>query len=312
MTDNDAITTAESAGSQANQPAGQEEPEEITAEEVMHLQEYQQTTTNAAVRTLLAELIPLLNRVQQFTHQTGSGGGYTRKADGTTSSGEQRYAINYSTSPDSRDWIAVLVHELTHVAIDVAYDADMLNYPVPALTGPRPASEEERQNLRLKNADQDARNTFRVYVLQNVSKLIDLIPGSGLPPDKQRETKRKLTMHTAMKPEHEYDAVLSHLLVWCDTYPEAQSSDFQQSLAALVAETQQWRTARQVNPPTHPENKTQDDLIAEIMGKQNSLNVAAPPAPAQQGRTGRGRRLRERLTPLFNKLRHLFPRSGRG
>jgi hypothetical protein len=317
-------TTAPGGGTQEIQ-----ESEEVTSEEVELLRRYQQESQSPQVRRLLAELIPLLERVTGFTQQQGTGGGHTRNLGGG------QYHINYAAGGSETERIAVLVHELTHVAVNEAYDSDMLNYPLPLPPGGATANTEAaRQQLRRDQAGDVVTGSFTVHVMRNVARLLELLPGSNLPPDRQTEIRNKLTAHTAQNPFHEYDAVLSHILVWCDRDPAAEairSSEFYQALTGMVDEAARWRRSRQAQVTQEPAETltaTQKGLTNQIMVAAGGTRAGPATGPATGGpatgpavgETGGGgstaptdrRRMRDRVKDFLAKLGRIFKRRRQG
>ncbi|MGP3925585.1 glycosyltransferase [Streptomyces sp. 8N616] len=230
------------------------------------LQDYRSETQGPEVRALLDELLAHSGNVS-FERSEGSTGGNTRYL------GDGQYVISYArpAGMSQDDHVAVLAHEMTHVAINEAYGSDMLNYPVPALTDAErktvleetPGREEDIQNARLDKVDRGQRNDFIDLVVKNVVSLVSHLPKSGLSAERQEAIRTKLVNHTAQRPYHEYDAVLSHLLTWADRGGADRSSEFYRSLADMVAETAGWRSNGAVTVPKAP---------------TNSAPAAAPPA----------------------------------
>ncbi|MGW1681961.1 hypothetical protein [Saccharopolyspora sp. NPDC002376] len=307
-------------------------PQQVTTEEdVALIEEYRQGTKDPAVRKLLDELIPLLERARFVRVGTGTSGGSTEKI-GAKNPGSQEYKVKYVRGVEGNDRIALLVHELTHIAADVAYGSDMLNYPVPEYAGEGlegGSAEEKRQRKRLGLEDEKDKDKFQRHVLSNVNELLELLPGSGLPDGKQEEVRDKLIMKSAANPFHEYDAILSHCLVWCDGYPETEGSEFRKRLVEMVRDTQrwrqdglrsrqgdrQWRDRWKESVPT--QNETFDKLMDAVMKKasetRSSKRAATSPAAVLAPRIGAelGSGLRGWFWWFLGKLRRLFPWSGR-
>ncbi|MFH9421888.1 hypothetical protein [Streptomyces sp. NPDC017529] len=226
--------------------------DDSTAQDRQLLHAYSRETRDPYVQRLLGELLGHVNRAD-FARTAGAGGGNTRDL------GQGRYAVSYAhTSAMSRsDHLAVLVHELTHVAVNQAYDSQMLNIRVPALAPAEadrvrdetPGREEDFQNARLGRLDARRRDAFVDLVVGNVRRLLEELPGSGLPADRQRVIRTKLTDHLRARPYHEYDGVLSHVLTWCDLDGADRRSPFYRSLTAMVAQAADWRAAGDVAVP---------------------------------------------------------------
>lgn len=247
----------QSEAGEVSGPSEEQDAPHITQSESDLLHRYRQETQDPRVQALLDELLPLLDRVTFVDN--GGGMWFTTKADSGESG--QRYHI-YADDEDI-DRLARLVHELTHVGVDVAYDADMLNYPAPQLSGQTPDREEDRQMSRRRLIPAGDRGRFEDHVQHNATELLNLIPGSGLPPDIQQKASQKLTAHTMGAPYKEYDAVLSHLLTWCDRHAPAEDSPFRRRLAEMVEETQRWRQNQRVDPPRHRREQV-ERLLAEL------------------------------------------------
>ncbi|KAA6223239.1 hypothetical protein CP973_16145 [Streptomyces albofaciens JCM 4342] len=223
-----------------------------TAQDRQLLHDYSRETRDPYVQRLLAELLGHVNRAG-FERTAGAGGGNTRDL------GQGRYAISYAHTPDMTrtDHLAVMVHELTHVAVGQAYDSRMLNFPVPPLSAAEearvrnetPGREEDFQNAGLRRADARRRDAFVDLVVGNVQRLLDELRGSGLPAGRQRAVRSKLTDHMRARPYHEYDGVLSHVLVWADLDGVDRSSAFYRSLTAMVAQAADWRAAGDITLP---------------------------------------------------------------
>ncbi|CAM5557972.1 hypothetical protein SRIMM317S_04049 [Streptomyces rimosus subsp. rimosus] len=190
-----------------------------TAPDRQLLHDYCRETRDPYVQRLLAELLGHVNRAG-FERTAGAGGGNTRDL------GQGQYAVSYAYTPDTTraDHLAVLVHELTHVAVNQAYGSRMLNFPVPPLSAAEenrvrdetPGREEDFQNAALRRADARRRDAYVDLVIGNVQRLLDELRGSGLPAERQRAIRTKLTDHMRARPYHEYDGVLSHVLTWSD------------------------------------------------------------------------------------------------
>lgn len=238
------------AGSSAAGPSGVQEHLDTTEADRELLRAYAAETQNPEVRRLLDELLPLLDRVAITDTQGTRGGGHTVRA------GDGGYQVTFA-SRDRRDRIATLVHELTHVAVQEAYDADMLNFPVPALSDEdrarvereTPGREEDIQNARLGLVSKDRRTEYIDHVLNSVQQLVAALPTSGLDPDTRTMLREKLTNHMGARPYHEYDGVLSHALALCDTYGADTSSEFYRLLSRLVEQAAGWRSAGAVDLP---------------------------------------------------------------
>jgi hypothetical protein len=249
---------------------------------------YRSETQDPDVQALLDELLPLLSNVTDFERTEplagqGVGGGNTRNLGGG------RYEIRYSAPPNpdpTTDLLAVIVHELTHVAVNESYDSDMLNLPVPQLAG-RPAqadpgpNEEAIQGDRLRLVPPEAKNKFMDMVQSQGNALLNDLGSSGLSTQRQAQISEKLQGHTMRNPYHEYDAVLSHLLVWSDQdgvdAPEIRNSDFYRNLTGMAGETAAWRRAGQIpmipvsvgtqtDPPTDEATQTDSPTDEGIQG----------------------------------------------
>jgi hypothetical protein len=144
-------------------------------------------------------------------------GGYTVPPMG----GNQQYGITLMQDGPREDRLATLIHELTHV----------LNYETYHQDGVVPGGQGTQGLVR-----------YTTSVHDRAADLIELLPGSGLPPGWQAAAREKLKSHTGPNPTTEYDTVLSHLLVWSDQYGDHNSA-FHQELVGLVQETRQWRLA---------------------------------------------------------------------
>jgi hypothetical protein len=262
---------------------------------------YRNETQNPAVQALLDELFVHLERVS-FEQTGGSTGGSTRHLGGG------QYSVSYArpADMDTHDRIAVLVHELTHVVVNEAYNSDMLNYPVPVLTDTErmttleetPGREEDIQNARMRKADREQRNSFMDHVMANVTLLLSQLPRSGLSPERQKMIDTKLRLHTLQRPFHEYDAVLSHLLTWCDKDGADQSSEFYRSLTTMAAQAAAWRASGTITlPETAP-------------GPGLAPAVASPAGGGTGGRTGGkgGRKWRDRMKDVLSKFARIFRR----
>lgn len=298
--DDDAITPAPAPPVQ--DPGAEMEP--ITERDIEALQEYGRETSDMEVQRILNELIPMLERVRRFIYdqQLRSGGTTTKVPDPV---GDRKYQVRYS-GEDLEDRIAVLAHELVHVLVDSDQDADMLNYyPLPQLSGEKPESEEQRQQARLGMVPEGDRDRFRVHVLHNVERLQRLLPGSGLPFEMQQKAEEKLRSHTAQRPEHEYDAVLVHLLIWHDQHAEVKNSPFRQELAEMVQETRNWRSAGRVQPGEHPD-KTLGGLAGDIGENARAFQASATRAAPAGRREGR---LRQRVESVLDKIKRNFSHS---
>ncbi|RSO10033.1 hypothetical protein DMH15_41270 [Streptomyces sp. WAC 06725] len=223
-----------------------------TAQDRQLLHDYSRETRDPYVQRLLAELLGHVNRAG-FERTAGAGGGNTRDL------GQGQYAVSYAYTPDTTraDHLAVLVHELTHVAVNQAYGSRMLNFPVPPLSAAEenrvrdetPGREEDFQNAALRRADARRRDAYVDLVIGNVQRLLDELRGSGLPAERQRAIRTKLTDHMRARPYHEYDGVLSHVLTWSDLDGVDRSSAFYRSLTAMVAQTADWRAAGDITLP---------------------------------------------------------------
>ncbi|MEV5597736.1 hypothetical protein [Streptomyces sp. NPDC052496] len=226
--------------------------DDSTAQDRQLLHDYSRETRDPYVQRLLGELLGHVNRAD-FERTTGAGGGNTRDL------GHGRYAISYAHPPGMprSDHLAVMVHELTHVAVNQAYDSRMLNFRAPQLSPAEdarvrtetPGREEDYQNARLGRVDARRRDAFVDLVVGNVQRLLDELPASRLTPERQRAIRTKLTDHMRARPYHEYDGVLSHILTWADLDGADRSSAFYRSLTAMVAQAADWRAAGDITLP---------------------------------------------------------------
>jgi hypothetical protein len=268
-------------------------PEVVTTEEDRGLlRQYRDETDNAQVKALLDELLGHLEKVSSFKQTTGSTtGGYTRNL------GNGKYGISYALPSNLSDRIAVLVHELTHVAVNEAYKSDMLNYPVPELTATdlaiaqegAPSGVEERMQLaRLRRVSNKEKDRFIDKVHASADELKLQLPNSNLSPQRKALIADKLQFHTSQRPFHEYDAVLSHILIWCDRDKADKDSRFYKSLTSMVAEASEWRTKRTINLP-----ETQSPEQPNVMSAALSTG-------------GRTRTLAERVKKMLTKLARVF------
>ncbi|HEY1704721.1 MAG TPA: hypothetical protein VGG75_33910 [Trebonia sp.] len=266
---------------------------DVTQEDLQIVRDHLASTHDPDVQALLRELISHLGKVTQITQDRGRSGGHTRDLGG------HQYEINYSfpENGDPRDRISVLVHELTHVAVNEAYDSNMLNLPVPALSPEETAAvrssvpsanhEEALQNARIAKGSPAVRKGYIDLVVRQAGTLLRDLPGSGLPPELQEKIRDKLANHTTMKPYHEYDAVLAHLLAWSDQYGADKSSDFYTHLTSLVRETVSWRQPGSLGPDIPP-----------------PASGSAPAGPVNSPASARrdGNRAQDRFARLMNKL----------
>jgi hypothetical protein len=295
------------------QAAGQNQAAPVTLSEVQQLQAYRATTANPAVRTLLDELIPLLQRVATWTPTQGTGGGHTHNQGPAQPGGPNQYRIHYANQGTDSERVAVLVHELTHVAVNESYDSDMLNYPVaPLPAGANAANEAERQTARLGATNQNQLGAFQAHAIRNAAELLELLPQAGFGPPRMREAAEKLAGHTAQNPLHEYDAVLSHLLVWADRDGIPRGTQFYQRLTAMVTEAAGWRHAGLITPTAAA--GTLDAERARALAARNAI-PAPPRAPAATGpaatgsaATGSAAADRRRGHDLINRLAQRFAR----
>ncbi|GGM52082.1 hypothetical protein GCM10011608_41250 [Micromonospora sonchi] len=296
------------------QAAGPGQAPPVTLTEVEHLQAYHQTTTNREVRALLDELIPYLQQVANWTPGPGTGGGHTRNLGPAQAGGPNRYAISYAGDGTASERIAVLVHELTHVAVNESYDSDMLNYPAPLPANSTATNEAARQTERVGDIDRDQLNAFQAHAVRSAAVLLELLPGAGFRSARMQEVANKLSGHTAQNPLHEYDAVLSHLLVWADRDGISRTTPFYQRLTEMVAETAGWRQAGLITPTAAPDSL--DDQRDRVMGARLAIPAPAPTPTPAAGTAGPGtaapgaaqRGIREQAKSTLSKLAGRFPR----
>ncbi|MEV6347638.1 hypothetical protein [Actinoplanes sp. NPDC051851] len=303
------------AGGQQQQQAGAAVGPPTPAEKQLVL-DYQQNTTNPEMLALLAELVPYLDQVDLWHQETASASGATTQNLGPgPAGGPNRYRVNYPAAAVGDDRLAVLVHEVTHIAINEAYDSDMLNYPVP----PVPAgvtieddsrAEENRQDARLAATPKADKEAFSAHVFRTTADLLERLPGAGFSPDRMKQIEEKLASHTASRPMKEYDAVLTHLLAWADLDDVPTTSEYYTRLTTAVTEAAAWRANGQVTPAT-----TDADFDAELTrhtAAKAALNPAPPAptttAPAAQTRPGS----RSPVIAFFRRLRRMFSRKKNG
>ena len=211
----------------------------------------------------------------------------------------------------------MLVHELTHVVVNESYDSDMLNYPVEQLPpnsaatarGTRQAERIEATDAR----DPNQLNAFRAHALRNAAELLELLSGAGFSSTRMQEAANKLSGHTAQNPLYEYDAVLSHLLVWADRDGISRTTQFYQRLTAMLSEAAGWRQAGVINPTVGADSL--DDQRDRVMDARRAIpapnptsaagtagpGTAAPGAAAQRG-------IREQARNTLSRLAGRFPR----
>ncbi|BCJ56866.1 hypothetical protein [Micromonospora endophytica] len=288
----------------------------VTLTEVEQLQAYHRNVVNRHVRALLDELIPHLQRVSTWTPAPGTGGGHTRNL-GPAPTGGSQYEISYASGGRDSERIAVLVHELTHVAVNEAYDSDMLNYPVaPLPAGSTAADEGARQDERVRATNQDQINAFQAHAVRNAAELLELLPAAGFGASRMQEVANKLSGHTAQKPLHEYDAVLSHLLVWAERDDVSRTTPFYQRLTAFVAEAAGWRQAGAVNPTAAPDtlNEQRDRVMnarLAIPSPRATTTAGAGAAAAGASSTASRsiRSIRDQAKATLSKLSRRFPRG---
>lgn len=197
--------------SSASQSDGAGESNTTDADRAL-LREYRAQTQSREIQRLLDELLPHLDRVTVTDTGPGGRGGNTVRA------GDGRYQVTFAgASLDRRDRIATLVHELRHVVVQEAYDADMLNYPAPPLSDEArakmekgtPGREEDVQNARMGQLPKEQRMQFMDHVVNSASQLVAVLPKSGLARDVQEPLKAKLLNHMGQRPYHACDGVLS-------------------------------------------------------------------------------------------------------
>jgi hypothetical protein len=287
------------------QAAGAGQAPLVDLTEVEQLQAYRATTTNTAVRTRLDELIPLLQQVATWVPTGATGGGNTRNLGPPAGGGPNQYQIEYANGGTQSERIAVLVHELTHVAINEAYDSDMLNYPVaPLPAGSTATTEGQRQDERIAATNANQLDAFRAHATRNAADLVELLPNAGFSPARMREAAEKLAGHTGQRPLHEYDAVLTHLLVWADRDGIPQGGPFYQRLIAMVAEAAGWRQAGVVTPTAAANtlNAERDRILAARNAIPAPPAAAAAAGPAAAGPATEDRRGQELLRRLARRL----------
>ncbi|MFY1701248.1 hypothetical protein ACN28G_05860 [Micromonospora sp. WMMA1923] len=285
------------------QAAGQAPAAVVNPVEIQQLQAYHATVRNAQVRSLLDELIPHLQRVTTWNQTPGRGGGNTRNLGPPPTGGPNQYQINYAAGGTDSERIAILVHELTHVAVNEAYHSDMLNYPVAPLPATSTATTEgQRQTERIGATNRNDLDSFRAQVVGNAATLLELLPQAGFTQARMQEAADKLSAHTAQNPLHEYDAVLSHLLVWADHDGVSRTTPFYEKLTEMVTEAAGWREAGIITPTADAGSLPAEQARALTARRAMTVPTPAPAAGPSNHRTIRGRamnilnRLAERLS----------------
>jgi len=162
---------------------------------------------NSALRMILSETAEASKKVGIWTNVATSGSAVARydpKA-GTIRSYELRYQFGDTGN---------LVHELTHVAVNECFKQDFVNYRNTSAAPPAPEYDGEgrRKNEQQRQAKwmNDGSNQ---QMLGELTNLLGLATGSGLPPQQLNKVVEKLR-YGQMNPHTEHDTVINQILIW--------------------------------------------------------------------------------------------------
>ena len=195
------------------------------------LQKLKQLSTfinpNNPLKPVLEQLKQMVHMVTKWEYVSTSGSAVCRYLGGRT------YEIRYQEGN-----LGNLVHELIHVAVNEAYDQDVINYPtnrtidVPdrVINANGYCTNEERRQIAFM--DRDWINRLSV----NLSNLIDLVTHSEIASTEKKLIIEKLK-YGMMNPHKEYDTVITQILVWLVqlgypiiTLPKTSSKTYQANI----------------------------------------------------------------------------------
>ena len=163
-----------------------------------------------ALRAVLKEVHPLAQLVVLWQNVPTSGSAVCRYNIGA---GTRSYEIRYQYGD-----IGNLVHELTHVAVNEAYELDFINYSSPNWNSPTlPARQYDTVG---HCTNEDARQTrlmdggWNSKVSAEAQNILMWTNASGLPSDLKNKIAQKVQFYTCVMPHKEFDTVINQILVW--------------------------------------------------------------------------------------------------
>lgn len=136
--------------------------------------------------------------------------------------------------------IANLVHELTHISVNEAFDQDFVNYlnPAAGVTVPVPARNLGPTGFAANTADRElswrhgAADKER-WLLEMLRRLDSWADDPELLPENIRQVKEKLR-YGMTNVTKEYDPVINQILVWLHNWGLVQGNVFYDKVAAAV------------------------------------------------------------------------------
>ena len=162
---------------------------------------------NSPLKSIIAESLEMVKKVNVWSNVATSG---TAICSYDTATGKPRtYELRYQFGDTGN-----LVHELTHIAVNEAFNQDFVNYKSAA--GKPPAPEYDKAGRRTNQADRqgkwmnDAGNSTMSLELNT---LLGLATGAGMPPQQMMKVVEKLR-YGLTSPHLEHDTVLNQIMIW--------------------------------------------------------------------------------------------------
>jgi Domain of unknown function (DUF4157) len=208
---------------------------------------------NSLYRRILEEALQASELVKVVNY-VGTSGNVQRRftAEGNIAG----YILNYQGEVDNlAQRIGNFVHELTHIAVEQAYQSDHVNYanepernvPEPQYGDPAVVEGFNQEVRGIKN--EEARQTARLVresikiLSDNLIALNGLVEESGMDTPQRQQVSDKL-MYGAVRPNIEYDTVVNQIYVWCKSWGVADNTRFYQMLEAMVEDAYNRRQNR--------------------------------------------------------------------
>lgn len=161
------------------------------------------------LKWMLENILPMKDRVSNWTPVPASGFAVCfYNPDGTP----KEYQVNFQTGN-----LGNIIHELTHVAVNEAYNLSFINHPVAPVPADVPAPEYDPRGRCTNEEDRQAKLGRVVPINEIHDKLKHLeqwtnVAGELKEPQK-KDIRDKLA-YARMWPAREFDCVVNQILIW--------------------------------------------------------------------------------------------------